>query len=304
MDYYLRVVRDQPALQAWKISPTVAVRIGVADPEHSPGSYFKAAPGEEIWNTIRMNTPWFEPNGQCPFYKARLQPGQYYPRIARPIDQYPLEAPGWSPGARHEADVIAIARSQLIVLTRQLERICQTVHPTNQTFETFGHDIRNLLILACTEVETHWRGVLTANGVKGDRYTTKEYVQLVPALKLNDYAVTFPGYPWLEAIQPYKDWGSTGMPTKELKWYEAYNAVKHNRETEFERATLRSVFEAVSACYIMMAAQFGSDAGIRNRSALSSFFQLSAVPEWSPSEVYIYPYGEPCSKWSPIDFSF
>ena len=304
MGYYLRVVPNQPALQAWKIDSAIASRVGIINPEHGLGSYFKAEPGETIWETIRKQTPWFEPDGQCPFHEARLQPGQYYPRIARPIDEHPHEAPGWSPGARHEADVIAIALSQLIVLTTQLERICQTVHPTNKTFETFGHDIRNLLILACTEVEAHWRGVLTANGVRGDRYTTSEYVWLVPAMKLNNYSVRFPSYPWLEAIQPYKDWGSTGKPTKELKSYGAYNAVKHNRETEFERATLLHVFEAISACYIMMAAQYGSDAGIRHRSELSSFFQLSAVPDWSPPDVYIHPYGESSGNWSAVNFGF
>ena len=28
-----------------------------------------------------------------------------------------------------------------------------------------GYDIRNLLILACTEVESHWSAVLKANGL-------------------------------------------------------------------------------------------------------------------------------------------
>lgn len=304
MSYYLRSVPNRSSLEAWKIESDVAVRIGVSNPEQGPGTYFQATPGETIWDVIRRQTPWFEPEGQNPFHKAGLQPGEYYPRIARPIEQHPHEAPGWSPGARDEEDVIAIARSQLTVLTRQLDRICQTVHPTARTFGTFGHDIRNLLIIACTEAEAHWRGVLTANSVRKSRYTTKDYVGLLRAMKLDEYAVTFPSYPWLEALQPYKGWGSTGKPTQDLKWYDSYNAVKHNREAEFERATLRHVFEAVSACVIMMAAQFGLRDGIGQRSEVQSFFQFSAVPEWSPSNVYIFPYGELTPGWSPVAFSF
>ena len=276
MSYYLRVVPDRPSLEAWKIDSHVASRLGIANPERSPGTYFKAAPGETIWEAIQRQTPWFEPDGESPFHEARLKPGQYYPRIARPIEQHPHEAPGWSPGARYEANVIAIARSQLIALIRRLDRICQTVHPVMRTFGTFGHDIRNLLIIACTEVEAHWRGVLVANGLKRDRYTTNEYVSLMPAMKLDEYAVTFPCYPWLDAIYPFRDWGSSGKPTQDLKWYEAYNAVKHDRETEFERATLRHVFEAVSACFVMVAAQFGSRDGsgiIRNLVRFSNFPQ-------------------------------
>jgi hypothetical protein len=303
MSCYLRIPPTGQYLEIWRIESDVAVQIGVSKPEQGAGTYFKANPGETIWDAIRRQTPWFEPEGKNPFYKAALQPGQYYPRMARPINFRRHDVPGVSPGALHETSLIAIAQSQLTVLTRQLDRICQTVHPTAQTFDTFGHDIRNLLILACTEVETHWRGVLTANGAIKVNYNTKDYVRLLGPMKLDEYAVTFPSYPWLDAIQPYKGWGSTGRPTKDLKWYDAYNAVKHNREAEFEKATLRHVFEAITASVIMMAAQFGDD-GIGWRSEVQSFFKFSAFPDWSPSDVYIEPMEEPNLVWSPVSFNF
>ncbi|MGE0280187.1 MAG: hypothetical protein AB7P20_06185 [Rhizobiaceae bacterium] len=306
MSYYLRVAQtlDRTDTQVWNIESGRAVRVGVSNAENGAGTYFKAEPGETIWDAIRRMTPWFEPDGKCPFHKATLNPGEFYPRMARPIDQHPDEAPGWSPGVRAEANIVAIARSQLTVLTRQLDRICQTVQPTETTFGTFGHDIRNLLILACTEVESHWRGVLVANGAKGDRFTTREYVALKEAMRLDEYAIAFPNYPWLAPVRPFAGWGSTGSPTKELKWYDAYNAVKHNRETEFERATLGHVFDAVSACAIMMAAQFGLPAGLGQRTEVQAFFDFSSAPRWSLSEVYIYPYGEGRSDWSAVPFPF
>lgn len=308
MSYYLRAVSILNAsfTEVWKIENDIAVRVGITNPEGGPGTYFKAEPGETIWDAIRRMTPWFEPDGQCPFHKAVLNPGEFYSRMARPIDQHPDEAPGWSPGAQNEAGVIAIARGQLTALTRQLDRICQTVQPTQETFSTFGHDIRNLLILACTEVESHWRGVLVANGVKvkGDRFTTYDYVELKDAMRLDEYAVDFPNYPWLAPIQPFAGWSSTGGPTHTLKWYDAYNAVKHNREAKFERATLGHAFDAVTACAIMMAAQFGVSAGLGQRSEVQDFFHFSALPGWPLSEVYIYPYGEGRSDWTALPFPF
>ena len=161
-----------------------------------------------------------------------------------------------------------------------------------------------LLILTCTEVETLWRGVLIANSAANttDRLTTSDYVKLTRPMQLGEYAVSFPNYPWLPAFKPYEGWGGTGKPTQELKWYDAYNAVKHDRVNKFERATLGSIFEAVSSCVVMMVAQFGLPAGLGDDPQLRSFFQLASVPVWPLSEVYIFPYG--VGDWSPVDFKF
>jgi hypothetical protein len=307
MNYYLRIVPTQSGLstQVWKIDERTAVRVGISNPESGGGTYyFQAEPSETIWDALRRMTPWFKPGGQCPFHKTVLKPGEYYRRMARPIDQHPHEAPGWSPGARLEADTMAITRGQLTALTRQLDRICQTVHPTQATFAAFGHDIRNLLILACTEAESHWRGVLVANGVTRDRFSTNDYVKLCAAMRLDSYAVSFPSYPWLAPVKPFAGWGSTGKPSQELGWYDAYNAVKHNRENEFERGTLEHVFAAVTACAVMMVAQFGLPAGLGQQSELRAFFDISAAPSWPLSDVYIYPYGEGTGDWAAVPYPF
>jgi hypothetical protein len=52
--------------------------------------------------------------------------------MARPNDQHPDESPGANPGIQANRDFIAVARGQLTVLTRQLDRICQTVPPTEK----------------------------------------------------------------------------------------------------------------------------------------------------------------------------
>jgi hypothetical protein len=143
------------------------------------------------------------------------------------------------------------------------------------------------------------------NGVTKEHYTTNDYVALRAAMRLDDYAVAFPAFPWLEPICPFAGWGATGRPTRDLAWYDNYNAVKHSRETEFSRATLQCAFEAVSACVIMMVAQFGFNEGLGWGSEPRAFFQLSSVPSWPPSEIYIYPYGsEPNPTWSPTNYPF
>jgi hypothetical protein len=222
-------------------------------------------------------------------YSLHLQPGQYYPRMARPNDQHWHGSPGSNPGELDHKSFIAIALSQLNVLTRQLEGICQVIHPTHSTFDTYGHTIRNLLILACTEVETHWRGILVENGINKQVFRTTDYSKLLGAMRLNEYSVSFPSFPWLDALSPFRNWDPL-MPTISLSWYDAYNAVKHNREVEFSRATLRHAFEAVAACAIMIVSQFGQSFDGWQSSDSGRFFNFESFAKWSPADVYTFPY--------------
>lgn len=305
MTYYARTIMttNPPTYQIWQFDNDLAVLVGVTNPEQTPGGSFRAQPGEPILDAIRRQaTGWFGLNGESPFHKIDLVPGQYYPRMARPRSPHLKESPGINPGEAIELNSIAVAHGQLNALTTQLDQICQTVHPTDKTFETFGHSIRNLLILACTEVESHWRGILTANGVvKKAPFTTQDYVVLCKAMRLDEYAVVFPSYPWIAPKKPFDGW-NIGAPTQSLKWYDAYNAVKHDRENKFEQATLHHAFHAVTACGIMMAAQYGLHTGSARRSSLKSFFSFAEVPCWEFNEVYIYPYN--VGAWTPIFFAF
>jgi hypothetical protein len=303
--YFIRKDPRVGIIQVWEVGDALAVRVGVSNALNGAGTFFRSEPGERIWDAMRRQAPsWFDDEQEF-WFALSLQPGQYYGRIARPIDQYPDEAPGWSPSAFADTNSIAMSRGQLLTLARQLDRVCQTVHPSDENFGVFGHDIRNLLVLACIEVESQWRGVLQANGLKRDRYTTKDYVRLQAAMRLDEYTVSFPTYPWISPLRPFEGWGSTGQPTKELQWYDAYNAAKHNHEHEFNKATLRRALEAVSASVVLLSAQYGQAFGLGQATELTKFFHLASTPTWPPSEIYTYPYeGHSAGAWTQCNFPF
>jgi hypothetical protein len=54
----------------------------------------------------------------------------------------------------------------------------------------------------------------------------------------------------------------------------------------------------------MMAAQFGSPAGLGQRSEVQAFFDFSTLPSWPLSEVYMYPYGEGPGDWTAVPYPF
>jgi hypothetical protein len=287
--HYLHLDDTGARLGVWEIDEREAFRIDVG-PGRGGIHHFVAADRKDIWTTIRQQAPaWFEPGRECPFYQLELSAGAYHPRMARPTDADPAESPGWYPGEDRALSVIAKARDQLVALTGLLDEICRTVHPEGSNLEVFGHDIRNLLILAATEVEGHWRGILAANGYVLGRATTADYIKLSGPMRLGEYALRLPRYPWLGPFAPFKIWCAE-RSTKSLPWYHAYNETKHDRDTAFGEASLRNVFEAVCACVIMMLAQFGAGRTLGDSSLLSANYASAEKPAWRPEQVYCNPY--------------
>jgi len=180
-------------------------------------------------------------------------------------------------------------------LIGHLEHICRVVHPEGENLKSFGHEIRNVLILACTEVKMHWKSVLEANGESGE--STKDYVKLAKAMRLADYEVDFTYYPWFQALKPFEKWGSSSNTTQDIEWYDAYNGVKHNRDSNFSRGTLQRAFEAIATCFIMLCAQYGWDFALRGDAAAKHITPYRCA-SMHPSEVYIPPYeGELKTKY-------
>lgn len=280
--WYVRDGIGGQSRQLWRIDDQTATSIDVTNPQMGAGTLFRAELGETIWDCIRRQTPWLNPGmTEGRFHSMTLGPGEFYPRIARPL-ALAGQARLWSPALEAEKSFIANARTQLTVLARKLEIICQTVEPSERTLDVYGHEIRNLLILAATETEMHWRGILVKNGSQAQRLNNNEYVKLVGPLKLTDYEVTFRDFPLLRPIRPFAGW-SRAEPTRSLGWYDAYHGVKHNREAEFERGTLLHAFEAISACIALLVAQFGS---VALNVELSSLVTLR-LPSWPIEEMYL-----------------
>lgn len=256
-EWYLRYPDDGTSPQLWRFSDGTASRMNVMSPEDGVGTHFRADAGESIWATIRRQTPCMDGlEAPGPFLRMPRAPGVYHRRMARPVF-----GEGYSgmqaPDQAVETRFLVGAQAQLQTLAADLEAICRIVEPTRETLSVHGHAIRNLILLAATEVEMHCRGVLVANGRdKGKKASTYDYAMLAEPLRLKQYTVLFPGYPDLDAFQPFEHW-DVMRTTSTLEWYSAYNAVKHDREEKFRQDRLEHGFAAVAACAILLVAQFG-----------------------------------------------
>ena len=179
--------------------------------------------------------------------EASTVPGQFFPRFYRGPEHPPIAVAARTATMR-------VARS----LFARLREIFQVVEPRPAQSGVFGHELRQLLILACTEVESSWRAILSANNYPPRNWTTNDYVKLLEPMKLDSYTLTLATHPEYGEITPFEGW-AIAEPTRSLAWYDAYNATKHNREDELHRATLQEVIAAMAAVHVMTVAQFGFD---------------------------------------------
>lgn len=218
--------------------------------------------------------------------------GEFHPRICRGDESPAPEEVGYR---QQMIDSMLVCRQ----LIQQLKDIFYFIHPDKNHFGVFGHRQRELLLLACMEVETAWRSVLVENTTNiPDRLNTTHYVNLLQPMRLNEWEVEFVTFPQFGKISPFANWDTT-RPTKSLAWYDAYNAVKHDRENELHRATVENVVSAIVGAYLMTISQFGISICANSTLAINDF-RITKEPKWKLEEYYTRPimgvgslYGQP-----------
>jgi hypothetical protein len=271
-----------------------------------------ALPEKRIQSYFFKNCDYYK-NDEYVLLKVRQIPGRFFPRIYRPILRegdsgtatfvfnsnllFPADYKktiNYIPG--YNSNLIK-SLQQLSTLIERLKTIFNYVYPTKNNYKTYGHELRNLLILACTEVDAQFKGIMIANDLKpqnGKSYSMLDYVKLKKILKLDNYFIKFPYFPEIKPVSPFKRW-AVRPGKKGLVWYNDYNAVKHNREEDFKKATLENCINSVSAVAILLICQYGNKIPYWDE-LIGSFFELHGSPVWSFDECYIPPIEN--STWS------
>lgn len=173
----------------------------------------------------------------------------------------------WRPGLLHSDEIAQglaftivearLAEQSMLLIIQRLDELMLFVEPTPDTLKTHSHKARELLILACTEVENYWKHYMRRSGVstKTD-FTTNDYVKLREPLCLPEYDVSLPRYDAVPAIRPFENWDPQS-PTQSLPWYAAYNRTKHDRTSNFADASLWNCIQSVAANIVMLCVRFG-----------------------------------------------
>lgn len=229
--------------------------------------------------------------------KKLSQPlGAYYPRVWRGIISDNPFIGGYSARSASASEHSSQLQSTIAAtsLFQELVKLFRYIEPVPENMSSYGHRVRELLILASTEVEANWRGLIAANtskSIHGKTLTTRDYVKLVKLLRLDEWGVSLKGYLNYQSIWPFDNWVAS-RPTQSLDWYCAYNEVKHDREGNFDKASLGHLISAMAAIHVLQAAQWGPDIYSELFQGDFSPFRITYKPEFDISELYICPPGE------------
>ncbi|MGZ8908250.1 MAG: hypothetical protein ACXW1U_21315 [Methylobacter sp.] len=153
---------------------------------------------------------------------------------------------------RHAQDSTHYIRSYHL-LEKELLSVFEYVEPHNLNLGCFSHRIYALLLRASTEFEANARVILTDNGYASARQlTARDYWKIEAATRLSDCEVILPVWGGgAKHVAPFREWKTSHT----LGWYQAYNAVKHDRSVNFSQASLENAINAVAGVLAILFAQ-------------------------------------------------
>lgn len=216
---------------------------------------------------------------------------------------------------RYAADRSHLIRAYYL-LEKDLLRAFDFIEPADSNLMVHSHELYEILLRACTEVETNAKAILRANNyTKQSNFNITDFFKLERACRLSEYRVTLPvwsgkQYSW----QPFLNWQNSHT----LEWYQDYNSVKHDRFVNFEHANLKNVLNAVTAVFILLFAQFHvlafhpfhvvTNYYLPDNGRLSHercFLQIELPNSWSDDENYEFDWNFLISQVCPFQiFSF
>ena len=179
---------------------------------------------------------------------------------------------------------------------RSLSDVTGYIEPTRAHDAVHGHEIRQLLLLACTEVESAWRSILQLNWPAcPDRLTTNQYVQLCAAMGLDEWEVR------LTPIQrtALSRHSRAGIPSSRRSRFDGMRRTMRqsaSREGGLEDATFGHLVNALAAVFIMTIAQFGTEHLDGDSEFQVDEFCVVRSPRLGLDEMYIRPLAPPGSE--------
>ena len=256
---------------------------------------------DDIYDFIEYKKDLLSQVGLCYPYEPvvsypKLNIGEYYPNIYRPEFSSKLQQNHFiNDGAPmlHEYDDPYIFNHeeysdyvvQLDIILNELNEVFKVVAPSKENYKSYGNSIRNIIVLASTEIDSMMHNVLVRNGYcKDNDYTTmNDYRLLNEAMKLNEYSLSFADYNHLGEFTPFQEWSSKGGS---LSWYNAYNHIKHRRHENFHEATLENAINSVMGFAAVLVAQYGRENSLWKRKIANNLL-IKKRPHWKLEDYYI-----------------
>ena len=175
------------------------------------------------------------PDGVMRAKATTAEVAAYHPRIYRPVFSP-------DPLITYDVDCLQSVQAARNIFAR-LREVLRVVEP--DCADAYGHGIREVLLLACMEVESSLRAVLRANDFPDPapkRFSMHHYRELAHPMRLSDWWVGLSYFPNVAPIAPFGAWDARrgGWEKARLNWYEAHHAVEARARDQLPRSEAES----------------------------------------------------------------
>jgi hypothetical protein len=182
------------------------------------------------------------------------------------------------------------------IIQQDFQKLIEYIEPADENEKAFSFRIHELLVRTSIEVEANLKAILLENGYakQRDLKMKDDYLKVERSHRLSAFRVQMPFWRGVKSERtPFSAWAN-GQP---LPWYQDYNAVKHDRNREFPKATFASLVDAISGLAVVLSAQFVRQSFIPTDRmswaietefvpAIGDFFQVRFPTDWPQNEWY------------------
>ena len=137
----------------------------------------------------------------------------------------------------------------LLAIERDLDELSRYVEFDEKNYDCFSIEIARILLASGAEVDVVCKQLCKATDPQSQAESINKY--------RDEIKDAFPGVAQFEVLlprfglglHPWDEWNKAdGVPL----WWTAYNKIKHQRDTEFERANLKNALNAVAGLFVMV----------------------------------------------------
>lgn len=186
------------------------------------------------------------------------------------------------------------------VLQKDFKSLLDYIEPAFKNSWCYSFRTHELLIRICIEIEANFKAILSDNDYKSTYQNMKDYKMIEKSHLLSSFQVKIPNWRGPGSVlRPFEAWSRSYVATPTLRWYDAYNNAKHDRQANFEDANFGNVVNAIGGLVALLSAQFldedfhsGASPVVVSRSedgfedAIGGYFRVSYPDDWPATDRY------------------
>lgn len=135
---------------------------------------------------------------------------------------------------------------QYLMLEQEFMETLNYVEFDSQNFNTYSNKFAKILLQIGSEMDNVLRNICESQG----RTNITDYANYILGKYPHIVSQTVRTSSNTIILQPYKGW-NVSQPSKSLEFWEKYNAIKHDRIQNYQKASLEAVANGMAALFII-----------------------------------------------------